>query len=258
MKIEDALKKLKKLKKLYEGAKKINSEGEAAAAASAIQRLLVEYNLSMEEVESSISKDERKDAVEEEKASGFTYKSIGGQWEYRLAYICCKYNFCKCFMFGSSYKNLLLIGKKENLEIVKWLREMLSERFVEISNEKWKEYKKTEEYLLQPAISKDRFQRGFLMGCVAGIDEKMKEIAERDKREDEVYSSKVTALTLRNNTDIDEFIANKYSKVKYTKNRAAAGTASARNMGYKVGKNTDIYKPIASSRKTSVSNVKLL
>lgn len=30
MKIEDALKKLKKLKKLYEGAKKINSEGEAA------------------------------------------------------------------------------------------------------------------------------------------------------------------------------------------------------------------------------------
>lgn len=48
MKIEDALKKLKKLKKLYEGAKKINSEGEAA---SAIQRLLVEYNLSMEEVE---------------------------------------------------------------------------------------------------------------------------------------------------------------------------------------------------------------
>lgn len=87
MKIEDALKKLKKLKKLYEGAKKINSEGEAAAAASAIQRLLVEYNLSMEEVESSISKDERKDAVEEEKASGFTYKSIGGQWEYRLTYV---------------------------------------------------------------------------------------------------------------------------------------------------------------------------
>ncbi len=257
MKIEDALKKLKKLKKLYEGAKKINSEGEAAAAASAIQRLLVEYNLSMEEVESSISKDEKKDNVKEEEASGYTYKSIGGQWEYRLAYVCCKYNFCKCFMYGNSYKNLLLIGKKENLEIVKWLREMLSERFVEISNKEWKEYKKTAEYSFYH-ISKDRFQRGFLMGCVAGIDEKMREIAERDKREDEVYSSKVTALTLRNNTDIDEFIANKYSRVKYTKNRAVAGTDSARNMGYKVGKNTDIYKPIASSRKTSVSNVKLL
>lgn len=54
MKIEDVLKKLKKLKKLYEGAKKINSEGEAAAAASAIQRLLVEYNISMEEVDNSM------------------------------------------------------------------------------------------------------------------------------------------------------------------------------------------------------------
>lgn len=257
MKIEDVLKKLKKLKKLYEGAKKINSEGEAAAATAAIQRLLVEYNLSMEEIESSISKDERKDAVEEEKASGYTYKSIGGQWEYRLTYVCCKYNFCKCFMFGSSYKNLLLIGKKENLEIVKWLREMLSERFVGISNEKWKEYKKTEIYLLHP-ISKDRFQRGFLMGCVAGIDEKMKEITERDKREDEVYSSKVTALSIRNNTDIDEFISNKYSKVRHVKGGVAAGTTLARNMGYRTGKNTDIYKPIASNHKTSVSYVRLL
>lgn len=101
-------------------------------------------------------------------------------------------------MFGSSYKSLLLIGKKENLEIVKWLREMLSERFVEISNEKWKEYKKTEEYLLHPTISKDRFQRGFLMGCVAGID---------------------------------EFVANKYSKVKYTKNRVVAGNSFSSQYG---------------------------
>ena len=37
--------KLQKLMKLYEGAKKIKSEGEANAAAAAIQRLLAEYNL---------------------------------------------------------------------------------------------------------------------------------------------------------------------------------------------------------------------
>lgn len=36
MEIQDVLKKLRKLQKLYEGAKKINSEGEAENAARAI------------------------------------------------------------------------------------------------------------------------------------------------------------------------------------------------------------------------------
>jgi hypothetical protein len=254
MKIEDVLKKLKKLKKLYEGAKQINSEGEAAAAASAIQRLLVEYNLSMEEVESSISKDERKDGVEEQQTSGYNYKSIGGQWEYRLAYVICKYNFCKCFQYGNSYKNLMIIGKPENLETVKWLKNMLAERFVEISNKKWKEYKLGLEYLLSGCkISKDRFQRSFLMGCVAGLDVRMKEMAERDVD----YSNKVTALTVCNNAAIDEFIANKYNKVKYRRATAGGDTEEARHMGYKEGRNTDIYKPISENRRSNTLNVKL-
>lgn len=160
MKIEDVLKKLKKLKKLYEGAKKINNEGEAAAAASAIQRLLVEYNISMEEVENSMYRDAHKDDVNQEFESGYNYKSIGGNWEYHPAYVICKYNFCKCFQYGNSYKNLIIIGKPENLETVKWLKNMLAERFVEISNKKWKEYKRGIEYALSGGkISKDRFQK---------------------------------------------------------------------------------------------------
>lgn len=50
MELENVLKKLRKLQKLYEGAKKINSEGEAANAAALIQKLLTEYNLTMDEV----------------------------------------------------------------------------------------------------------------------------------------------------------------------------------------------------------------
>lgn len=259
MKIEDVLKKLKKLKKLYEGAKKINSEGEAAAAASAIQRLLVEYNISMEEVDNSMYRDAHKDDVNQKFESGYNYKSIGGQWEYRLAYVICKYNFCKCFQYGNSYKNLIIIGKPENLETVKWLKDMLAERFVEISNKKWKEYKQGIEYALSRGkISKDRFQRSFLMGCVGGLDVKMKEISERDKKEDIDYSNKVTALTIRNNSDIDEFIANKYDKIKYRRTATASGTEEAKRMGYNEGKNTDIYKPVCDSRRNVTSDIKFL
>jgi hypothetical protein len=67
--------KLQKLMKLYEGAKKIKSEGEANAAAAAIQRLLAEYNLSMGDIE----RDEEDDAIKEEIMSCYRIKFIGGQ-----------------------------------------------------------------------------------------------------------------------------------------------------------------------------------
>lgn len=47
--LDSVLKKLQKLQKLYDSAKEVNSEGEAEAAAIAIQRLLTLHNLSMEE-----------------------------------------------------------------------------------------------------------------------------------------------------------------------------------------------------------------
>ena len=50
MDLDSVLKKLRKLQKLYDGAKAINSEGEAANAAALIQKLLTQYNLTMDEV----------------------------------------------------------------------------------------------------------------------------------------------------------------------------------------------------------------
>ena len=49
--INSILAKLKKLQRLYEGAKAINSEAEAQNAAVKIQNLLTQYNLSMADLE---------------------------------------------------------------------------------------------------------------------------------------------------------------------------------------------------------------
>lgn len=258
MELEKVFEKLKKLKKLYEGAKAIKSEGEAAAAASAIQRLLIQYNLSMSEIDKSNEEDKHKDDVNKDIVNGFTYKGIGGVWEYNLTYVICKWNFCKCFMYGNTYKKLILLGKKENLEVVEWLRETLSRSFVEISQKRWQEYKKTREYELQyPHISKDRFQRGFLIGCARGLDDKLKEISDRDKKKDQIFGTKVTALVLRNNTAIDEYLNKMGVNIKTIHSTTSAGTHSAREMGYKTGRETDINKPISNQRKNT-NNVNLI
>lgn len=251
--LEKVLSKLRKLKALYEGAKKINSEGEANAAAAAIQRLLTQYNLSMDEV--SKGGDNGKDNVLEERVDGYTYKSIGGEWEFRLLYVLCKWNFCKCFQLGGTYKRLIIFGKKENLETVKWLRELLSERFVSFSKQRFKEYKNTMEFQMKP-ISLDKYQRSYLMGCAAGLDAKLKEESDREKEKDQEFKAKVTALVVRNDTAVTEYINNKYNVSKGR--RTKQNYDSARACGYQDGKNTELHKQVSSGAKSQASKVNLL
>lgn len=251
--LDSVLKKLRKLQNLYEGAKKINSEGEANAAAAAIQRLLTQYNLSMDEI--GTDEEKAKDTVFEEKVDGFTYKSIGGEWEFRLLYVLCKWNFCKCFQVGNTYRRLMIFGKKENIETVKWLREMLAERFVAFSKNRFKEYKKTMEYAMKP-ISMDKYQRSYLMGCAAGLDAKLKEESDREKAKNAEYGAKVTALVVRNDTAVTEYIENKY---KVGRGRARKENFdSARAYGYKDGKNTELHKQVSAGAKSQADGVKLL
>lgn len=251
--LDNILSKLRKLKALYEGAKEINSEGEANAAAAAIQRLLTQYNLSVDEIGTDEQKKE--DVVVDEKTSGFTYKSIGGEWEQRLVYVICKWNFCRCFVYGKSYRTLLLVGKKENLETVKWLREMLSERFVSFSKKRFKEYQKTREYASKP-ISMDKYQRSYLMGCAAGLDAKLKEESDRDKAKNIEYGTKVNALVVRNDTAVAQFVSKKFGKVESRKTRES--NDSAREFGFRDGKNTELHKQVSSGAKKQSENIKLL
>ena len=114
MEIDEVMRKLRKLKALYEGAQKINSEGEAQAAAHMIQKLLTEYNLSMEQVDMT---EPDKDPILKENVSGFTYKSIGGDWEMYLTSVLCRHNFCRCLQYGTIHK-LVIVGRHETLKLL--------------------------------------------------------------------------------------------------------------------------------------------
>lgn len=250
MELDDVMRKLRKLKALYEGAKAINSEGEAQNAARVIQKLLTEYNLSLEQ----IGVEPEKDPILKENVSGFTYTSIGGDWEMYLTSVLCRHNFCRCLLYGTIRK-LVIVGKRENIETVKWLRDMLSERYVKFSKEKYKEYVASCVYC--HPMSKDRYRRGYLKGCAAGLDAKLTEEEERDKKQDADFGTRVTALVVRNNAAIDEFIAKEWGELR--RGRRSRGCASgAFNEGFEEGKKTEIYKPIGESHHESAKSVQLL
>lgn len=91
--INSILSKLKKLQRLYEGAKAINSEAEAANAAAKIQNLLTQYNLSMADLDSVADNEQATNVVEEKLGDNWARK-CGGFWDQLLLYGICKYNFC--------------------------------------------------------------------------------------------------------------------------------------------------------------------
>lgn len=248
-KLESVLKKLRKLQALYEGAKSINSEGEANNAAAAIQRLLTQYNLTLDEIQ----EEEEREGVIEEEVNGFSYKSIGGRWESYLVFVICKWNFCKSFNIGTSYKRILIFGERENVEMVKWLRSFLSEKFVKLSSERFKEFKETEEFKRKP-ISKDKFQRSYLMGCVTGLEIKLKEESDREKKENESFGAKLNALVVRNGAAIDTYVAEKYKTG--TGRASKTNYDSAWESGVTDGKNTSIHKQVSTT--VNNSDIKVL
>ena len=238
MSLEKVLRKLAKLKKLYEGAKKINSEGEANNAAVLIQKLLTEYNLTMDEIKTD---DEKKSDLIHEQLSGYEYKSIGGYWELTLTQVVCDYNFCRCFKYGNSYKNILIIGSKDNIENCKWLVGFLKETFVKLSNVRYKEYCQNNTLIKQP--TKDKFQRSYLMGCAQGLRAKFKEEQKERERVEKEKSSRITALTVRNNEAVDKYVEQQWGG--YGKGRSfSVKYDEAHAMGVMDGRNTTINKQL--------------
>jgi hypothetical protein len=249
--MDKVYRKLSKLKNLYDGAKKANNENEANAAAVAIQRLLAEYNLSMDEIESVDEIEKKRHEVKHEEWSGYTYKSIGGVWEQRLTYVICKWNFCRCYILNGSFKRLIVVGEPQNLEIVRWLVDMLKERFVAFSKDRYKEYKETLEEWEKP-MSKDKFQRSYLAGAAAGLDAKLQEEHNREKAEEKELTARISALVVRKDAAIKDYVQQAFGGTsrgrKFHENYNAA-----RYTGYADGKHTSINKPIAGGRAAATS-----
>jgi hypothetical protein len=249
--------KLQKLMRLYEGAKKINSEGEANAAAAAIQRLLTQYNLTMGDVS---QEEQERDVVKENIMSCYRFKFIGGDWEFKLMFVICKWNFCKVFRYGKQKdKNMIFFGKEENMETVKWLYNMLCEKFIAFGKNRYKEYQETMDYLVKP-IGLDTYLRRYLEGCAAGLDMKFKEESDREKvqNEDKDYGTKVTALVVRTGAEIDTYVAQKFGGYAKGRKQPNAKHDSCFAFGVKDGKNTQIHKGVSESKQAQTSKVKLL
>lgn len=233
------LEKLRKLMNLKESATALGNEGEANAAAAGITRLLMEYNLT----ENDIPEQEKLEnpIVSEE----IPFKTeISGSWYGDLILVVCEYNMCRCLII-SKYNNgrrkrseFEIIGRKKNVEVVLYLISFLSHQFITIGKRDYAEYKHdcVWKYGTYPK-SLVMYLKSFLYGCVVGLTNKLEEGKKVLEKE-----TNITALVRTTKSEIDDFLkGEKIGKAREAKSEIDALCAMK---GVEVGRNVEICKGI--------------
>jgi Protein of unknown function (DUF2786) len=157
---------IQKLLALRDGT---SSQAEAESAAAKVQELLFKYNLDMAEVEATVPKEEKQIKRE---FFGTDQGKNESSWIVQLYSSVAKYNFCTIvthtFIRGRFKKvGVAVLGKQTNIEIVHYTVDWLVPRIRKMCAESWKEYWGHEK--------KGKYTRGYLMGCVSGIERKLYE-----------------------------------------------------------------------------------
>ena len=162
---ENILAKIRKLLRLKESAIKIGSEGEAHAAAEAVNRLLTSYNLSLMDV----TPEEQKNMISVTESEKITYQdTYGNIWKRDLLRIICEYNFCRILLHGGT-TYMVVVGTRENAEVVLSLYNYLRSVFRRLSVERCTEYVATRRGYYRTKKFKRNYIKSYLLGCCTGL-----------------------------------------------------------------------------------------
>lgn len=229
----DSVEKIKKLIAVRDHPN--TPEGEVITAAQAITTLLYKYNLEESDISERVENPITMAEIE--------YKSnlMGGKWYSTLVAVITNNNLCKCLISqipGPSGRlkrdKFQIIGRKNNIEIVKYMIDSFTNRFYLVGKQKYKSY--------TGELTENKFLRSFLEGCAAGLNQKYKEM----QRQYEYCN----ALVVKHDSEIAEYLRDwNIKKGRASKEQIDNGVYSS---GYETGKNTEINKGV------SVSNRKLL
>jgi len=132
----DTREKLEKIQRLMEGA---GTVGEAEAAASAMQRLLIKHNIDASELESFGKRDhEEYEAVVIQVGPK---NSQGLQWRLNLVRVLAEHGFCTFIRIGMHGGVGYIVGQRSNIEAVQLLFTATVETVERLANQDWPSFR---------------------------------------------------------------------------------------------------------------------
>lgn len=236
---ENVIQKIQKLLKLQYGAESIGSTGEAFQAAKMVQKLLMEYNLQMSDIDTSDGQDTMKMNKSVDMSSGSKY---GNHWKFRLLDVIASNNLCQAYLRMNG--KMFVIGLEDNVAIVKEFYDYLVLVFRRLAKEHWKskciEWQKkgyNVKYILQEDKTiETKFFRSYLEGVPVGLQENYDSLKP---------TSAETALAVCHQEAIEKYVRNNFRfSDKKTRNRTRHVLSDAYNLGKADGKSVSLNKQL--------------
>lgn len=235
MEKENVINKIRKLLRLQFNAEKIGSKGEAFQAAKMVRKLLLEYNLSMSDID---SEDEKTTVNITESDDMTSADKWGNHWKKELLSVIAENNLCKLYVRTYS-KKMFILGAAENVIIVKEFydylvkvfRRLAIERFNEAQNEAMKEGKRYTEK------GQSLYMRSYLEGVSIGLQ------ANYDSMKP---TSQETGLVVCHAQMINDYLNNSQYQLndKKTRERRHKVYAEAYYQGEKDGREVSLNKQL--------------
>lgn len=219
--------RLQKLLRKAESAKAMGSLAEAEAFANKATELLMEYNLSRENIDLEDKPKVIRDWI---KDKNFLPKNEG-RWLILLYFTICKHNLCRGITQDDGHEGFSIVGEKVNVEIVRYICDQLEVRLRGMAKAAYKTYYGSEK--------KNAFVRGFLLGAIQGIDVKLSQ----HLREMVVSNANITALVVVKNKAIAEFVDQEFGTLRSGRG-ARYSAQDGKAQGFEAGKNIDIHKGV--------------
>ena len=207
------------------------SEGEAAAAASHLARLLEKHNLSVAELEAA---GQDAAAIIEKRVP--LSKGAPSEWRVHLALDLAETYFCQV-MIGTTGKSkrksaLFFIGRADNVATLDAVYEFLVKGLCRMSRESRREHLE----VWGESVNPNQWQASFCLGAVSRISARLDE--ERAARRPQVQ-----ALVVQRDREAREYVDEQYPDVDSREVNATAGHADAVREGLMAGDDINL-KPL--------------
>lgn len=169
-------------------------EGEAAAAAGMLQRLLTQHNLDMADVEAKGG--HTAPGVEEQ---SHDLGKAAFKWKLDLANVVAKHFYCESLVDYKA-KSVMFLGRPDNVESMRMLYSWLIGQIKRVSATERAEHHKTTGEHVDPL----RWQVNFGLGVVSRLGDRLEEL--KRKREATDAESAGTALVISHASEISDYM----------------------------------------------------
>lgn len=234
---EAILERIKKLLNLADLTKN-DSQAEAENAARKAQDLMLEYNISLQQLHKGQEIPIKEHFINPE---ALLVKNEG-PWLKSLYFGMLKLNFCKSWTINKGKKGMQIIGEPQNIEMAQYMIDQLIPRIRSLAKQAWRDYD-------QGFEKKNTFIRGFLEGCVRGVISKL----ESNQRMRQHTNQNVAGLVLVKNAAVQKYFEGMGMRL-----RAAGGKQLSGKSGFQIGRETgsgmSIHKGVGTNKSSKYLN----